>query len=168
MNSYNMRASHYFNLQMQRIDHCCELKKRVIEENNNKLDTLHTHSYTSTQNGIEKKLRFDLTRNKQFILYWILLAYAIKNCNRVRAEMEAKGDLRDGAHHLKSTKLAFQIVFSFLLARWRGEGVRGKGTLRIEITENFMVKMSFTQLFHSLVVCYFRECVRVCVLMRVY
>lgn len=53
------------------------------------------------------------------------------------------------------------------------EGVRGKGTLRIEITENFMVKMSFTQLFHSLVVAIFVSvcacacaCLCVCTSMR--
>lgn len=76
--------------------------------------------------------------------------------------MEAKGDLRDGAHYLNSTKLAFDFFFYF-----KREGARGEGTLRIEITENFMVKMSFTQLFHSLVVAIFVN-VCVCVLVRMY
>lgn len=129
-------------------------RKKHTPENNTE------HSYIHPKwNG--KKLRFDPTRNKQFILYWIFSHTQLKKVI-VCAEMEAKRDSRDGAHYLKSTKLAFQFVSLFFLSLVAREGVRGKGTLRIEITENFMVKMSFTQLFHSLVVCYFRESVCAC------
>lgn len=84
--------------------------------------------------------------------------------------MEAKRDLRDGAHHLKSTKLAFQFV-TFFLRSCRGK-VRG-AKVRFELkspkiswskchSRSSFILLSF-RLFSWVWVC---ACVCLCVCMR--
>lgn len=88
-----------------------------------------------------------------------VFAYAIK--------IKAANDGEEGFCEIY--KIGISIWFCFVTFCVSERCARGKGTHRIEITENFMVKMSFTQLFDSLVtilllVC---ACVDACVLVCV-